>query len=163
MSVWKWWIAIAGISPGCRGSSLDLEALGHRRNRRSGAVHRCCGSLLYSRPLFALGRLHGVGVATGDEPRVCNPRLRHGGGPSRVRLFFRSLFNHRIRNRSCWAPHRRRRAAELPAGGGGIFISAVVWLVIGIWLVVSVMLRGASHSTRGTSGTQEAEPQPRIR
>jgi len=46
---------------------------------------------------------------------------------------------------------------------GGIFISAVVWLVVGKWLVVGVMLRGTPHGTRGTAGSQEAEPQPRMR
>ncbi len=46
---------------------------------------------------------------------------------------------------------------------GGIFISAVVGLVVGIWLVVGVTLRGAARGTRGASGSREAGPQPRAR
>ncbi len=40
---------------------------------------------------------------------------------------------------------------------------AVIGLVAGIWLVVYVMPRGAARSTRGTSGSREAESQPRVR
>ena len=46
---------------------------------------------------------------------------------------------------------------------GGIFVSAVVWLVVGIWLLVSVPQRGAARGTRVASGSREAEPQPRVR
>jgi hypothetical protein len=46
---------------------------------------------------------------------------------------------------------------------GGIFISAVVGLVAGIWLVVEVVVRGVPESTDAASGSRQAEPQPRIR
>ena len=46
---------------------------------------------------------------------------------------------------------------------GGIFISAVVGLVAGIWLVVYVVRRGAAQDTRGASGSREAEHQPQVR
>lgn len=46
---------------------------------------------------------------------------------------------------------------------GGIFISAVVGLVLGIWLVVGVARRGGSDGTRAASGSLEAEPRPRVR
>ncbi len=46
---------------------------------------------------------------------------------------------------------------------GGIFISAVVGIAVGVWLVVDVVRRGAAQGTRGASGSREAEPQPRVR
>ncbi len=46
---------------------------------------------------------------------------------------------------------------------GGIFISAVVGLVAGIWLVVEVVVRGVPDSTDGASGSRQAESQPRVR
>ena len=46
---------------------------------------------------------------------------------------------------------------------GGIFVSAVVWLAVGVWLVLGVAQRGAAHDVRDTSGSREAEPQPRVR
>ena len=47
---------------------------------------------------------------------------------------------------------------------GGIFVSAVVGLVAGIWLVVDVVVRGVpDSSTDGASGSQQAESQPRVR
>jgi hypothetical protein len=46
---------------------------------------------------------------------------------------------------------------------GGIFVSAVVGFVAGIWLVVDVVARGVPDSTDGASGSRQAEPQPRVR
>ena len=47
---------------------------------------------------------------------------------------------------------------------GGIFISAVVGLLAGIWLVVDVVVRGVpDSSTDGASGSRQAESQPRVR
>ncbi len=46
---------------------------------------------------------------------------------------------------------------------GGIFLSAVVGLVAGIWLVVEVVVRGVPDSTDGASGSRQAESQPRVR
>ncbi len=47
---------------------------------------------------------------------------------------------------------------------GGIFISAVVGLVAGIWLVVDVVVRGVPDSnTDGASESRQAESQPRVR
>ena len=46
---------------------------------------------------------------------------------------------------------------------GGIFVSAVVWLIVGIWLLAGVALRGAVRGTRDVSGSREAGPQPRVR
>ena len=46
---------------------------------------------------------------------------------------------------------------------GGIFVSAVVGLVAGIWLVVYVVRRGVPDSMDGASGSRPAEPQPRVR
>lgn len=46
---------------------------------------------------------------------------------------------------------------------GGIFVSAVVGIVMGIWLVVGVAQRGAARATRSALGSREAEPQPRVR
>jgi hypothetical protein len=46
---------------------------------------------------------------------------------------------------------------------GGIFVSAVVGLVAGIWLVVDVVLRGVPDSTHGASGSRQAESQLRVR
>jgi hypothetical protein len=39
---------------------------------------------------------------------------------------------------------------------------AVIGLLAGIWLVVDVVLRGVSHGTDTPSGSREAEHQPRI-
>ena len=41
---------------------------------------------------------------------------------------------------------------------GGIFISAVVGLVAGTWLVAYAVPRGAAQGTRGTSGSRESRP-----
>ncbi len=46
---------------------------------------------------------------------------------------------------------------------GGIFISAVVGLVAGIWLVVDVVRRGATQGAHGGPGIRQAESQPRVR
>jgi hypothetical protein len=45
---------------------------------------------------------------------------------------------------------------------GGIFVSAVVGIVAGIWLVLDVVVRGVPDSTDGASGSQQAEPQSRV-
>jgi len=45
----------------------------------------------------------------------------------------------------------------------GIFISAVAGLVVGIWLLVGVAQRGAARGTRGASSSREAEYQSRVR
>jgi hypothetical protein len=46
---------------------------------------------------------------------------------------------------------------------GGIFLTAVVGLVAGIWLAAYAVPRGAAQGTRGTSGSREAESRPRVR
>jgi hypothetical protein len=46
---------------------------------------------------------------------------------------------------------------------GGIFVSAVVGLLAGIWLVVDVVVRGVPDRTEGAPGSRQAEPQPRVR
>ena len=46
---------------------------------------------------------------------------------------------------------------------GGIFISAVVGLAAGIWLLAGVTLRRVSRITRSVSGNREAEHEPRVR
>ena len=46
---------------------------------------------------------------------------------------------------------------------GGIFVSAVVGLAAGIWLVLDVVVRGVSDGTDDASGSRQAEPQPRVR
>ena len=46
---------------------------------------------------------------------------------------------------------------------GGIFISAVVGLAAGIWLLAGVTLRRVSLITRSVSGNREAEHEPRVR
>jgi hypothetical protein len=46
---------------------------------------------------------------------------------------------------------------------GGVFISAVVGLAAGIWLVVDVVVRGVPDSSDGASGSRQAESQPRVR
>ncbi len=48
-------------------------------------------------------------------------------------------------------------------GEGGIFISAVVGIVAGIWLVVEVVAREVPDGTDGASGSRQAESQPRVR
>ena len=44
---------------------------------------------------------------------------------------------------------------------GGIFISAVVGLVAGTWLVAYAVPRVATQGTRGTSGSRESRPRVR--
>jgi hypothetical protein len=48
-------------------------------------------------------------------------------------------------------------------GEGGIFISAVVGLVAGMWLVAGVTLRRVARGPRGAAGNREAEHQPQVR
>jgi hypothetical protein len=45
---------------------------------------------------------------------------------------------------------------------GGILISALVWSVVGIWLLIDATLRGAALGKRGFSGKREGQPQPRV-
>ena len=45
----------------------------------------------------------------------------------------------------------------------GILGLAVIGLIAGIWLVAYVVRRGAAQGTRGASSSREAEPQPRVR
>lgn len=40
---------------------------------------------------------------------------------------------------------------------GGIFVSAVVGIAVGLWLVVDVVLRGSAYGTDAASGSREAE------
>ena len=46
---------------------------------------------------------------------------------------------------------------------GGIFVSAVVGIVAGIWLILDVVVRGVPDSTDGALGSRQAESQPRVR
>jgi len=46
---------------------------------------------------------------------------------------------------------------------GGIFISAVVGIVAGIWLVVGVVVRGVPDSAADSSGGRQGASQPTLR
>jgi hypothetical protein len=46
---------------------------------------------------------------------------------------------------------------------GGIFVSAVVGIVAGLWLVVGVVVRGIPDGTDGASGGRRSESQPTVR
>jgi hypothetical protein len=46
---------------------------------------------------------------------------------------------------------------------GGIFVSAVVGIAAGIWLVVGVVARGVPDSTEDSSGSRRGESQPTAR
>jgi len=47
---------------------------------------------------------------------------------------------------------------------GGILISAMAWLMVGIWLLAGVALRGVPRATQhDASGSRQADPQPRVR
>ena len=46
---------------------------------------------------------------------------------------------------------------------GGIFVSAVVGIVAGLWLVVGVVVRGIPDSTDGASSGRQSESQPTVR
>ena len=100
-----------------RGARLDLQALGHRRDRRPGGGDRRRWGLLRPRPLLAVGRLYGVGRAPGDGPGTRDARLRGGRGPGSVLFLVRVVHGHRVRASGRRTHRGGRRAARLPARG----------------------------------------------
>jgi hypothetical protein len=62
-----------------------------------------------------------------------------------------------------WGAHKGVAVPSYLLEEAGVLVSAVVGLIAGLGLVVGVTLGEAPHSTRGTSGSQETEPPPRVR
>jgi hypothetical protein len=95
---------------------LALEALGHRRNRRSGGGHRCRGDLLGPRSRPTHRRLHGDRGAIDDESGTLDARRSSSGISTRVAWrWVRPGRGHRGRDLGYRGRDRRRCGAWLPA------------------------------------------------
>ena len=163
MSLWKWWIAIAGTALVVGGVAwlLKLWAIVATDGQvvATGAAGAFYDLGLYSLLVGSTGL--GLRPAMKQEPSV------------RVVLAVMSPLAFVV----SFAIFSGIGYALVAIGGAivgvavpsylleetGIFVSAVVWLLVGIWLVVGVTLRGAAQGTGGTAGSREAESQPRVR
>jgi hypothetical protein len=160
VSTWKWWIAIAGTSLVVGGVAWFLKlwviVATDGRVVATGAAGAFFDLGLYSLLVGSTG----LGLRlTMKEPTVTRIAAAVGS-PVTFVLSFAILSGVGY---ALVAIGRVIVGDALPSyllEEGGIFLSAVVWLVIGIWLVVGVTLRGTD---RGTSGSREATPHPRVR
>lgn len=162
MSPWKWWIAIAGTSLVVGGVAwfLKLSVIVATDGRvvATGAAGAFFDLGFYSLLVGSTGL--GLRLAMNQEPS-----MRVVLAVASLLAFVASFAVFSGVGYAILAIGRIIVGDALPSyllEEGGIFISAVVWLVVGIWLVVGVTLRGA-RGTHGTSGSREAEPQPRVR
>jgi len=163
MSLWKWWIAIAGTSLVVGGVAwlLKLWVIVATDGQvvATGAAGAFFDLGLYSLLVGSTGL--GLRLAMNQEPS-----MRVVLAVASPIAFVVSFVVFLVIGYAILAIGRVVVGDALPRyllEEGGIFISAVVWLIVGIWLVVGVTLREVARDTHVTSGSREAKPQPRVR
>ncbi len=164
MSLWKWWIAIAGTALVVGGVAwlLKLWVIVATDGRvvATGAAGAFFTIGLYSLLVGStgLGLRLTMKLEMENALRVTVALVSPGALFILLPLFFGIGY-------ALVAIGRLIVGDALPSyllEEGGIFISAVVGLVAGIWLVVEVIVRGVPDSTDGASGSRQAESQPRV-
>lgn len=163
MALWKWWIAIAGTALVVGGVAWILKLWVIVATDGRVVATGAAGAF------FDLGHYSLLVGSTGLGLRLTmnqDPSLRVVLAVASPVAFYVSFAIFSAIGYAIVAIGRVIVGDALPSyllEEAGIFLSAVVWLVVGIWLVVGVTLRGAARGTRGTSGSREAKPQPRVR
>ncbi len=164
MSLWKWWIALAGMALIAGGVAWILKlwviVATDGRVVATGAAGTFFDLGLYSLMVGSTGVGLRLTMKLETSMRVV---LAVVGSP----LAFFFLFGIFLGiGYALVAIGRLIVGDALPSyllEEGGIFISAVVGLVAGIWLVLDVVVRGVPDSTDGASGSRQAELRPRVR
>ena len=164
MSPWKWWIAIAGTTLIAGGFAWLLKLwVIVATDGRVVATGAAATFLELGLVLLIVGSTGiGVRVMMSQEPSmrvvlalasplvVLGVRYMAGGGIGYAILVFGGAL----------------AGTGLPdylLAESAILGLAVIGLVAGIRLVAYAVARGAAQSTRGTSGSREAESRPRVR
>jgi hypothetical protein len=163
MSLWKWWMAIAGIGLIVGGVAwlLKLWVIVATDGRvvATGAAGAFFDLGFYS----LLGGFTGLGLRLVMNQETS---MRVVLAVASSLVFFPAFIVFSVIGYAPVAIGRLIAGDAVPAyllEEGGIFISAVVGLVAGIWLLAGVAQRRAARGTGVTSGGQEAEPQARVR
>ena len=163
MSLWKWWMAIAGTALIAGGAAwlLKLWVIVATDGR---VVATGAAGAFYD---LGLGLLlvgsTGVGLRLAMNQE---PSMRVVLALASSLAFFLAVVVFLVIGYALVAIGRIIAGEAVPGyllEEGGIFLSAVAGLVAGIWLVVDVVRRGATQGTRGASGNRQAESQPRVR
>jgi hypothetical protein len=157
MSLWKWWIAIAGIALIAGGVAWLLKLwVIVATDGRVVATGAAATFLELGLVLLAVGSTGiGVRLIMSQEPSmrvvlaVASPLVLIGVGYALGGVIGGAIVGVAV--------------PSYLLAEAGILGLAVIGLVAGIWLVVYVVRRGAAQGTRGASGSREAEPQPRVR
>ncbi len=164
MSLWKWWIAIAGIALIAGGVAWLLKLwVIVATDGRVVATGAAATFLELGLVLLAVGSTGiGVRLMMSQEPSmrivlaVASPLVLIGVGYALGGVIGGAILV--IGGAIVGVAVPSYLLAE-----AGILGLAAIGIVAGIWLVVYVVRRGAAQGTRGASGTREAEPQPRVR
>ena len=163
MSPWKWWIAIAGTALIAGGVAWILKLwVIVATDGRVVATGAAATFLELGLVLIIVGST-GIGVRLMMSQE---PSMRVVLAVASPAAFFISFGIFSGIGYALVATGRLVVGDALPSyllEEGGIFVSAIVWLAVGVWLVLGVAQRGAAHGARDTSGSQEAELQPRVR
>jgi hypothetical protein len=164
MSLWKWWIAIAGSTLIAGGvawfSKLWVIVAADGRVVATGAA---ASSLELGLVLLIVGSTGiGVRLMIRQEPSMrvvlalASPLVFLGVGYAAGGVIGYSIL-------VIWGAVAGIAVPSYLLAEAGILGLAMIGLVAGVWLVAYVAPRGAGHSTRGTSGSREAESRPRVR
>jgi hypothetical protein len=164
MSLWKWWIAIAGSTLIAGGvawcSKLWVIVATDGRVVATGAA----ASLLEVGLVLLIVGSTGIGVRAmmGQEPSMrvvlalASPLVLLGVGYAAGGVIGYSIL-------VIWGAIAGVAVPNYLLAEAGILGLAIIGLVLGIWLVAYVVPRGAGHSTRGTSSSLEGESRTQLR
>ncbi len=157
MSLWKWWIAIAGIAFIAGGVAWLLKLwVIVTTDGRVVATGAAATFLELGLGLLLVGST-GVGLRLAINQE---PSMRVVLAVASPLLFMPAFLMFSVIGYALVAIGRIMAGEAVPdylLEEGGIFVSAVVGIAVGLWLVVDVVLRGATHGTNAASGGREAE------
>jgi hypothetical protein len=163
MSLWKWWIALAGMALIAGGVAWILKlwviVATDGRVVATGAAGAFFDLGFY---LLVVGST-GLGLRLAINQELSMRLVLAVASPA---AFFISFGIFSGIGYALVAIGRLVVGDALPSyllEEGGILVSAIVWLIVGIWLLVGVVLPRAVRGTGVTSGSREAEPQTRVR
>ena len=163
MSLWKWWIALAGMALIAGGVAWILKLwIIVATDGRVVATGAAATFLELGLGLLMVGST-GVGLRLAMNQETSMRVVLALASPL---MFIPAFLMFSVLGYALVAIGRIIAGDAVPGyllGEGGIFISAVVGLVAGIWLVAYVVRRGATQGTRGASGSRQAESQPSVR
>jgi len=163
VSLWKWWIAIAGTALIAGGVAWMLKLwVIVATDGRVVATGAAATFLELGLGLLLVGST-GVGLRLAINQE---PSMRVVLALASPLVFMPAFLMFSVLGYALVAIGRVIAGDAVPdylLEEGGIFVSAVVGLVVGIWLVVDVVVGGVSDSTDGASGSRQVESQPRVR